>query len=101
MAFRPVASSKVLPTNPTLLVRFPSQYLVAKSDIYRTWQRARLLISTRVCGNKQTRCTSLIADTSRTVPQTLRAVERNDEVLSELKMLSGFNDDIAPTAPVL
>lgn len=37
----------------------------------------------------------IIADTARTMPHTLRAVERNNEVLSALKMLSGFDDDIA------
>ncbi|MFR9481206.1 IS110 family transposase [Corynebacterium amycolatum] len=37
----------------------------------------------------------IIADTARTMPHTLRAVDRNDEVLSALKMLSGFDDDIA------
>ncbi|CAB0533509.1 IS110 family transposase [Corynebacterium diphtheriae] len=34
-------------------------------------------------------------DTARTMPHTLRAVDRNNEVLSALKMLSGFDDDIA------
>ncbi|CAB0487509.1 IS110 family transposase [Corynebacterium diphtheriae] len=29
------------------------------------------------------------------MPHTLRAVDRNNEVLSALKMLSGFDDDIA------
>lgn len=37
----------------------------------------------------------IIADTARTMPHTLRAVDRNNEVLSALKMLSGFDDDIA------
>ncbi|WP_130839319.1 IS110 family transposase [Corynebacterium neomassiliense] len=37
----------------------------------------------------------IIADTARTMPHTLRAVDRNDEVLSALKMLSGLDDDIA------
>lgn len=37
----------------------------------------------------------IIADTARTMPHTLRAVDRNSEVLSALKMLSGFDDDIA------
>lgn len=37
----------------------------------------------------------IIADTARTMPHTLRAVDRNDEVLSSLKMLSGFDDDLA------
>lgn len=37
----------------------------------------------------------IIADTARTMPHTLRAVDRNNEVLSALKMLSGFDGDIA------
>ncbi|MHC0071925.1 IS110 family transposase, partial [Corynebacterium variabile] len=37
----------------------------------------------------------IIANTARTMPHTLRAVDRNDEVLSALKMLSGLDDDIA------
>lgn len=37
----------------------------------------------------------VIADTSRTMPHSLRTVDRNNEVLSALKMLSGFDDDIA------
>lgn len=37
----------------------------------------------------------VIADTSRTMPHSLRTVDRNNEVLSVLKMLSGFDDDIA------
>lgn len=37
----------------------------------------------------------IIADTSRTMPHTLRADGRNSEVLSVLKMLSGFDDDIS------
>lgn len=37
----------------------------------------------------------IIADTARTMPHTLRVVDRNDEVLSALKMLSGLDDDIA------
>ncbi|WP_246824203.1 IS110 family transposase [Corynebacterium sp. HMSC061H03] len=45
--------------------------------------------------NRQTRGTSLIADTTRTMPHTPRAVSLNDEVLSELKILSVFDDDIA------
>lgn len=40
----------------------------------------------------------IIADTARTMPHTLRAVDRDDEVLSALKMLSGFDDDIAKDA---
>jgi hypothetical protein len=37
----------------------------------------------------------IIADTARAMPHTLRVVDRNDEVLSALKMLSGLDDDIA------
>lgn len=37
----------------------------------------------------------IIADTARTIPHTLRTVGRNSEVLSALKMLSGFDDDIS------
>lgn len=37
----------------------------------------------------------IIADTARTMPHTLRAVDRDNEVLSALKMLAGFDDDIA------
>src|SRR5690625_3301787 len=37
----------------------------------------------------------IIADTARTMPHTLRAVDRDSEVLSALKMLAGFDDDIA------
>lgn len=40
----------------------------------------------------------IIADTARTMPHTLRAVDRDNEVLSALKMLSGFDDDIAKDA---
>ena len=41
------------------------------------------------------RDTLIIADTARTMPHTLRAVDRNSEVLSTLKMLSSFDDDIS------
>lgn len=37
----------------------------------------------------------IIANTARTMPHTLRVVDRDDEVLSALKMLSGLDDDIA------
>ncbi|WP_141737778.1 transposase, partial [Corynebacterium sp. HMSC14B06] len=40
----------------------------------------------------------IIADTARTMPHTLRAVDRDDETLSALKMLAGFHDDIAKDA---
>lgn len=37
----------------------------------------------------------IIADTARTMPHTLRAVDRDDEALAALKMLVGFDDEIA------
>lgn len=37
----------------------------------------------------------IIADTARILPTTLRAVDRDDETLSSLKALAGFDDDIA------
>ena len=40
----------------------------------------------------------IIADTDRTMPHTLRAVDRDDETLAALKMLAGFDDDIAKDA---
>ena len=40
----------------------------------------------------------IIANTARTMPHTLRAVDRNAEVFSALKMLSGLDDDIARDA---
>ena len=40
----------------------------------------------------------IIADTARTMPHTLRAVDRDDETLAALKMLAGFHDDIAKDA---
>ena len=40
----------------------------------------------------------IIADTARTMPHTLRAVDRDDETLVALKMLAGFHDDIAKDA---
>lgn len=40
----------------------------------------------------------IIADTARTMPHTLRAVDRDNEVPSALKMLSGLDDDIARDA---
>lgn len=39
--------------------------------------------------------TFIIANTARTMPHTLRADDRNSEVFSALKMLSGFDDDIS------
>ena len=36
----------------------------------------------------------IIADTARTMPHILRAVDRNSEVLSALKMIAEFDDDI-------
>ena len=40
----------------------------------------------------------IIADTARTMPHTLRAVDRDDQILAALKMLAGFHDDIAKDA---
>lgn len=40
----------------------------------------------------------IIADTARTMPHTLRAVDRDDETLAALKMLAGFHDNIAKDA---
>ena len=40
----------------------------------------------------------IIADTARTMPHTLRAVDRDDETLVALKMLAGFHDDIVKDA---
>ena len=37
----------------------------------------------------------IIADTARTMPHTLRQVDRDDEVLSALKVLAGFDEDLA------
>jgi len=37
----------------------------------------------------------IIADTARTMPHTLRAVDRDSEVLSALKVLAGFDEDLA------
>src|SRR5699024_2058229 len=37
----------------------------------------------------------IIADTARTMPHTLRAVARDSDVLSALKVLSGFDEDLA------
>lgn len=36
----------------------------------------------------------IIADTARAMPHTLRAVDRHSEVLSALKVLSGFDADL-------
>lgn len=36
----------------------------------------------------------IIADTARTMPHTLRSVDRNSEVLSALKVLAGFDEDL-------
>lgn len=48
-------------------------------------------------GNTKTdrRDAFIIADTARTMPHTLRAVDRDNEVLSALKMIAGFDEDIA------
>lgn len=37
----------------------------------------------------------IIADTARTMPHTLRAVDRDNEILSALKVLAGFDEDLA------
>lgn len=37
----------------------------------------------------------IIADTARCMPHTLRAVDHNDEMLSALKVLAGFDEDLA------
>lgn len=37
----------------------------------------------------------IIADTARTMPHTLRAVDRDSDLLSALKVLAGFDDDLA------
>ncbi|MEU8522913.1 IS110 family transposase [Streptomyces sp. NPDC048577] len=37
----------------------------------------------------------VIADTARTMPHTLRAVDRDDEKLAELTMLTGYDNDLA------
>ena len=37
----------------------------------------------------------IIADTARTMPHTLRQVDRDSEVLSALKLLTGFDEDLA------
>lgn len=36
----------------------------------------------------------IIADTARTMPHTLPAVDRDSDVLSALKVLSGFDEDL-------
>nr|WP_324605405.1 transposase [Streptomyces sp. NRRL F-2664] len=40
----------------------------------------------------------VIADTARTMPHTLRAVDRDDEKLAELTMLTGYDNDLAGEA---
>lgn len=37
----------------------------------------------------------IIADTARTMPHTLRQVDRDNEVLSALTVLAGFDEDLA------
>lgn len=37
----------------------------------------------------------IIADTARTMPHTLRAVDRDSDVLAALKVLAGFDEDLA------
>lgn len=48
-------------------------------------------------GNAKTdaRDAFVIADTARSMPHTLRAVDRDSEIFSVLKALSGFDDDLA------
>ena len=41
----------------------------------------------------------IFADTARTMPHTLRAVDRDSDVLSALKVLSGFDEDLASSRP--
>ncbi|MBP2331940.1 hypothetical protein JOF33_000639 [Corynebacterium freneyi] len=45
--------------------------------------------------NTVRRAAFIIADTARTMLHTLRAVDRDDETLSALKMPVGFDDEIA------
>lgn len=40
----------------------------------------------------------VIAETARTMPHTLRAVDRDDEVPAELTMLTGHDNDLAREA---
>lgn len=37
----------------------------------------------------------IIADTTRTMPHTLRSMDRDSEILSTLKVLAGFDEDLA------
>ena len=45
--------------------------------------------------SKTDRDAFIIADTARTMPHTLRQVDRDNEILSALKILSGFDEDLA------
>lgn len=51
-------------------------------------------------GNAKTdaRDAFVIADTARTMPQTLRRVDAGEETLAELKVLVGFDEDLAAEA---
>jgi transposase len=51
-------------------------------------------------GNAKTdaRDAFIIADTARTMPHTLRRVDTNDDTLTELSVLIGFDDDLATEA---
>lgn len=40
----------------------------------------------------------MIADAARTLPHTLRRVDAGEEALAELKVLVGFDDDLAGEA---
>ncbi|MDQ0690376.1 hypothetical protein QF047_001336 [Arthrobacter sp. W4I7] len=41
----------------------------------------------------------IIAETARAMPHTLRAVDRDSEVLAALKVLSAFDADLTLSAP--
>lgn len=49
-------------------------------------------------GKTDARDAYVIADAARTLPHTLRRVDVGEEVLAELKMLVGFDDDLAAEA---
>ena len=68
---------------------------VARSATYQAWpyQKAAGLYPGQAKTDR--RNAFIIANTSRTMPHTLRADDRNSEVFSALKMLSGFDDDIS------
>lgn len=85
-------------TRTTPSAHYPSQLPVNAAATLATYQaspceKPRTSTLTKQKPTDATR--SLIADTARTMPHTLRAVDRNSEVLAALKMLSGFDDDTA------